>query len=784
MFYINKKTIISLWSVGLFFIISLHLQGQSQEIEKIIEKLNLFNKRYPEETVYLQTDRTKYAPGEDIWFMAHVMDDPLNQSVKRSKNLFVALVDQYGQEVVSQKYIIEKNQVKDNISIPNTLSDGSYMLAAYSIQLVNSPVDRVFFKKIMIEREDKNKIFVEIRLKDTIYNSNSELTATVRFYEDDNSPVGARFNYHLNGEHTGEIIKGKGKADENGTAEIKIALPDFNSEKNVIFYVEAIYKGSKAEAGILIPTQLNYINVRFYPEGGKLISGVESKIAFSAFNSCNQPVDFEGEILDQKNNAVKKIESSYEGMGNFLLTTENGQKYYLKIIRPAGIIKTFDLPLPVYNGLALSVVSEKNNIIKFQVMPVNLEGKVYYFIGQTKGKIYWIKSEKIEQTSVIEIPIEEFPMGLAQFAVFDQSMDLLAERSVFINNDKKLNIEIIQNKSVYAPGEKAIIQVKVKDQKGEPVSANISLAAANNEFVKSCSGNNNFLTYASLACYLKGYFPTPSFYFNNTETSRKILDDLAIINSSGRFSWHEILNLIETDPSVKIVDNVADLNTIKSFDREKDNYLASVLDSELKYPGNSFPIYEKNDLKKLMSKNKVSDQKIQTGYTSDQNIFDIIRQIKPYQMVGGKIIFASSGINSIAYQSGALIVIDGVMMGTDAQILNTIPVTDIERINASNNPADIQRYTALNNIGIIEIFTKKGGELKESSADSTAEKAEKQKASTGRTYFWSPGIQTDDSGIATFSYINGDQPSDVTITVEGIAKSGFVGTNNIKYSIK
>jgi hypothetical protein len=76
--------------------------------------------------------------------------------------------------------------------------------------------------------------------------------------------------------------------------------------------------------------------------------------------------------------------------------------------------------------------------------------------------------------------------------------------------------------------------------------------------------------------------------------------------------------------------------------------------------------------------------------------------------MGNKIVFASIGINSFSYQDGALIVIDGVKVGTDAGILNSIPVTEIDKVNVYTDPIDIQRFTGLNNSGIVEIITKKG----------------------------------------------------------------------------
>ena len=192
-------------------------------------------------------------------------------------------------------------------------------------------------------------------------------------------------------------------------------------------------------------------------------------------------------------------------------------------------------------------------------------------------------------------------------------------------------------------------------------------------------------------------------------------------------------------------------------------------------PGSSFIVHEKNDLEKIRKKQEYGGQLKQYGYSADQNIFDIIRQIKPYRLVGGKIIFAATGTNSINSQDGALIVIDGINVGTDAGILNSIPITDIARINASSNPSDIQRYTGLNSVGIIEIVTKKGPE--------SIEKEEPVTENKSSALLWEPDILTDSSGKATVSFFN-DKSSIVIISVEGITASGLVGSNTIQYSVK
>lgn len=169
------------------------------------------------------------------------------------------------------------------------------------------------------------------------------------------------------------------------------------------------------------------------------------------------------------------------------------------------------------------------------------------------------------------------------------------------------------------------------------------------------------------------------------------------------------------------------------------------------------------------------EQVRQYGYSADRNISDIIKQIKPYQLVGGKIMFANNGINSINFQDGALIVIDGIKMGTDAGILNSIPVTDIAKINVFTNPSDIQRYTGLNSAGIIEIVMKKGPE--------SIEKEEPVPEIKSSALLWAPDIETNSTGNAAISFFT-NKSSEVLISVEGITDNGLPGSSMIKFSVK
>jgi hypothetical protein len=194
----------------------------------------------------------------------------------------------------------------------------------------------------------------------------------------------------------------------------------------------------------------------------------------------------------------------------------------------------------------------------------------------------------------------------------------------------------------------------------------------------------------------------------------------------------------------------------------------------LQSSGRQFNVQEKNDIKKIKNKKEMRSTQKQVGYPPDRSIFDILMQIKPYRLVDGKIIFTSSGITSINNQDGALIVIDGIKSGTDSRVLNSIFTTDIAKITASTNSMDVQKYTGLNSVGVIEIYTKTGSANLLNEDNSAGKKSS--------SLLWEPDITTNSSGKATIRFIN-DKPIPVVISVAGKSKEGLFGSKTIQLSV-
>ncbi len=69
------------------------------------------------------------------------------------------------------------------------------------------------------------------------------------------------------------------------------------------------------------------IDLQFFPEGGYLVNGLTSKVAFKAIDKNGQDVMVKGEITDNEHNKVVEFATQHFGMGAFNITPEKGKTY-------------------------------------------------------------------------------------------------------------------------------------------------------------------------------------------------------------------------------------------------------------------------------------------------------------------------------------------------------------------------------------------------------------------------------------------------------------------------
>jgi hypothetical protein len=374
-----------------------------------------------------------------------------------------------------------------------------------------------------------------------------------------------------------DLINTKNKTDQSiklqidsGVAWGDFALPDtlpqgnyrvraytqlMRNDEDKYFFDKVIPVGSSAgkripESMVKQPAPANLKpDVQFLPEGGSLVTGIRSKVAFKVTGSDGRGIDIKGKLTDNNGGEVASFASEHLGMGYFYLNPSEGKTYKAEITYANGMHETMNLPKPETSGLVLSV--DNDSLPKASVtIAANAE---YY--NQNKGKSYTllIYSGGIATTvnckldsPIINLDIlkRKLHTGIATVTLFSPENEPLCERLFFVQNYDQLSVNVNGDKNNYSKREKVNIKLNVLNRKGDPAEGHFSVSVIDESKVPADKNNeDNILSYLLLTSDLKGYIEQPAYYFADSSSSAsKNLDLLMLTQGYRRFEWKQVLD--------------------------------------------------------------------------------------------------------------------------------------------------------------------------------------------------------------------------------------------------
>jgi hypothetical protein len=209
-----------------------------------------------ESSVYLHTDRSYYIPGEPVLFRAYFLNKEDNRKISVNDTLHLVLLDQFAVEVASGLFPVGNSMISGNIDLPDFLTEGNYILIAYTNTVKTLSPDKIFSRIIEIRKSVDNYLTASLSLSDAVYESAGEFSAQIRFSGTENIPVPASYSYQLTGNKE-EILNGNNKANSDGIANIKFKLPKFDNKETLKLFVIGSSRGTKISIGVIIPTHFN-----------------------------------------------------------------------------------------------------------------------------------------------------------------------------------------------------------------------------------------------------------------------------------------------------------------------------------------------------------------------------------------------------------------------------------------------------------------------------------------------------------------------------------------------
>lgn len=301
------------------------------------------------------------------------------------------------------------------------------------------------------------------------------------------------------------------------------------------------------------PALSDLLDLQFFPEGGSLLTGVSSRVAFKAIDGNGLGQEISGFVLGSKNDTVTSFKSEHLGLGRFQFTSEKGQNYTVFARKKNGTLQQFKFPAASENQYSLIVDNlsfpTKMRILVYHNFSDAKERNVH-IVGHSRGIVAFAAKGKVSAKGLmINLPKTELPDGIIHLTLFDDQNKPVCERLVFVDHGNALRVKINPAKTIYRPREKTELEITVTDTTGNPVETSLSVSVTDAGQIKQQPYDMNLVSNLLLTSDIKGFIEQPAYYFDTEKSERKIyLDYLMMTQGWSRFRWDDVLKDSLTPP--------------------------------------------------------------------------------------------------------------------------------------------------------------------------------------------------------------------------------------------
>ncbi|MEL1241388.1 Plug domain-containing protein [Flavobacterium flavipallidum] len=291
----------------------------------------------------------------------------------------------------------------------------------------------------------------------------------------------------------------------------------------------------------------NEFQIDFFPEGGSLLENTASIVGFKAVDSGGNPIEVNGEIYDSANDLIGNFQSVHDGMGKFQMIPLEGKNYYAKIKTANGLSMKKDLPQATKLGYLLSYRNVKGrNFVTISTNQSTLTQNPSAALQvqcTARGISYLETTQTMSELSLsFELPKDKTPEGISQITIFDATNKPQSERLVYIEKESDLLVQLIADKVIYTPNEKATISVSSKSKEGAVKSASYSMSVTDmNGVLDEKEYESNICSYFLMEADIRGKVNRPAYYFDTNNPKRlEHLDNLLLTQGWRDFVWKNL----------------------------------------------------------------------------------------------------------------------------------------------------------------------------------------------------------------------------------------------------
>ena len=449
-----EKKVLKLFAVFVVLLCnSILLMGQSEFTVTLQKNFEEYRMQALQEKVFVHTDKDFYLAGEILWFKAYHVDGYFHKSLDLDKVLYVEILDRNNKALLQAKIELTDGSGRGSFVLPTSIQSGNYLLRAYTNWMKNFGPE-IFFEKTI-----------------TVVNT--------------------------------------------------FRKPTWNEKTDTASY-----------------------DIQFFPEGGSLVNGIESRVGFKVTDQTGRGVECSGSVVNSNNETIARFQSFRFGMGQFNLKPVKGEKY-TALIQPQGnAVVHSSLPNAIDEGYVMKVTANTNDQLNVTVSTnINAANSlpVYLFV-HSQQLIKKIESKEIKNGEAVFVFDKKIlGDGISHLTVFNSQRQPLCERLVFKRPTHKLTIDLKSDQPVYSARTKVSLDLSTSTQ-GLLEPANMSMSVFMIDSLQAAD-ENDIASYLLLKSELRGNIESASYYLMNSGAdAEQAADNLMLTQGWRRFKWADILS--------------------------------------------------------------------------------------------------------------------------------------------------------------------------------------------------------------------------------------------------
>lgn len=287
-------------------------------------------------------------------------------------------------------------------------------------------------------------------------------------------------------------------------------------------------------------------DAQFFPEGGNLVKGLRSQVAFKVTDRAGRGVAAEGKVLNQRGTVVATFKTLRLGMGSFSFTPASDQETYTAVLT-LGARQSISRKLPpVYaQGYVLHLENTSPTQLTLTVDATQTQPETVFLLAHSRQKTALAtRLQLVNGHAVLVLNPNQLLTGVSHFTLFNADQKPLCERLYFQRPtpEQQLALTARADKTQYGLRDKVSVLLAQPSALPQQPATRLSMAVYRLDSLTT-TPPLTIDRYLWLTSELKGTVENPDYYFTATAAEAgTAADNLMLTQGWSRFRWEDVLN--------------------------------------------------------------------------------------------------------------------------------------------------------------------------------------------------------------------------------------------------